>query len=221
MNPIRHIRSISKKTSNFTRVLSCIHKSTTSNIDLLSVESTCTEIITNGIINTDLKILVSSNCENDAILDDNDDFVTFDESNPETPQRAPIQNQINSPVIETIPVITSQNTPNLPIDFEKLGKIKANMMAMKSPFMNEIYELKNEILLWLSERNESKEPENSHTINVLETKLVFVEKENSILRSELENEQKEIDSLSETNSSLFKSIPDPSSANHSRFYLHR
>ena len=83
---------------------------------------------------------------------------------------------------------------------------------MKSFFMNEIYELKNEISLLrsLSDRNESKEPENSHTINVLEVKLVFLEKENSVLHSELENKQKTIDSLLETNNSLFKSIRDPS-----------
>ena len=212
MNAIRHIRSISEKTPNCKSILSCIHKSTASNIDLPSVESTCTEMITNGIINKDLKILISSNCKSDAMLDDNVDFVISNESNPETPQRAPIQNQINAPVIETIPVITAQNTPNLPINSKKLGEIKANMMAMKSSFMNEIYELKNEILLLsFSDRNESKEPENSHTINILETKLVFVEKENSILRSELENTQKAIDSLSETNNSLFKSIRDPSS----------
>ena len=87
------------------------------------------------------------------------------------------------------------------------------MMALKSTFMNEIYELKKEISLSrsLDDRNESKEPENSHTTNVLETKLVFLEKENSVLRSELEIKQKIIDSLLETNISLFKSIRDPSS----------
>ena len=52
-------------------------------------------------------------------------------------------------------------------------------MAMKSTFMNEIYELEKEISLLpsLSDRNESKESENSHTTNVLETKPVFLEKQ--------------------------------------------
>ena len=60
---------------------------------------------------------------------------------------------------------------------------------MNSTFMTEIYELKKKISLLrsLNDKNESKESENSHTTNVLETKLVFLEKENSILRSELEN----------------------------------
>ena len=84
---------------------------------------------------------------------------------------------------------------------------------MKSTLMNEICELKKEmpLLRSLSDRNESKESENSHTTNVLETKLVFLEKENSILRSELKNKQKITDLLLKTNSSFFKSICDPSS----------
>ena len=84
LNAIRHIRSISKKKRNYKRILSYIQKSTASNIDLPSVESTCTDIIANGIIDKD--------------LDDNVDFVASDKSNPESLQRAPIQNQLNSPV---------------------------------------------------------------------------------------------------------------------------
>ena len=183
LNAIRHIRSISKKKPNYKSILSYVQKSAASNIDLPSVERTCTDMIANGIIDKDLKILISTSCVSDAILDDNVDFVTSDKSNPESPQRAPIQNQLNASVIENAPVITSQKKPNLPINTDKLGKIKENMMAMKSTFMNEIYELKKEISLLrsLNVRNESKESENSHTTNALETRLVFLEKENSVL----------------------------------------
>ena len=212
LNAIRHIRSMSKKKPNYKSILSYIQKSTASNIDLPSVESTCTDMIANGIIDKDLKILISTSCASDTILDDNVDFVTSDKSNPESPQSAPIQNQLNAPVIENTTVITSQKTPNLPIHTDELGNIKENMMAMKSTFMNEICELKKEISLLrsLNSRNENKESENSHATNVLETKLVFLEKENLILRSELENKQKIIVLLLETNNSLCKSIHDPS-----------
>ena len=145
LNAIQHIGSIRKKKPNYRSTLSYIQKSTASNIDLTSIESTCTDMIANGIIDKDLKILISTSCASDTILDDNVDFVTSDKSNPESPQRAPIQNQLNSPVTENIPVITSQKTPNPPINTDKLGKIKENMMAMKSTFMNEICELKKEI----------------------------------------------------------------------------
>ena len=45
----------------------------------------------------------------------------------------------------------------------------------------------------------------------METIFVFLEKENSIQHSELENKQEILVSLLENNSSLFKSIHDPSS----------
>ena len=99
-------------------------------------------MIPGGIIDKDFKIKISTSCVSDAILDDNVNFVTSDKSNPESPQRTPIQNQLNVPVIENTSVITSQKTPNLPINTDKLGKIKENMMAMKSTFINEICELK-------------------------------------------------------------------------------
>ena len=93
LNAMCHIRSISKKKPNFKSILSYIQKSTTSNIDLPLAESTCTDMIANGIIYKDLKIQISTRCVSYAILDDNVDFVTSDKSNPESPQRAPIQNQ--------------------------------------------------------------------------------------------------------------------------------
>ena len=103
---------------NYKSILSYIQKSTASNIGLPSIESTCTEMIANGIIDKDLKSLISASCGGDAMLDDNVDFVTSDKSNPESLQRAPIQNQLNAIVIRTAPVITSQKTPN------SLGEIK-------------------------------------------------------------------------------------------------
>ena len=124
LNAIRHIRSISKKKPNYKSTLSQIQKSIASNIDLPSVESTRTEMISNGIIDKNVKILISTSCVSDAILDNNVDFVTSHKSNCELPQSASIQYQLNAPVIETTPVITSQKTPNLPINTDNLGEIK-------------------------------------------------------------------------------------------------
>ena len=55
-----------------------------------------------------IKTLISVGCVRKAILNNNIDFVTSDECNLETPQKASIQNQINAPIMETAPVITSQ-----------------------------------------------------------------------------------------------------------------
>ena len=62
---LRHIKSISNKKPNYKSILPCIQKSAASNIDLPSVESTCTEMIVNGIMDKGLKILISANCESD------------------------------------------------------------------------------------------------------------------------------------------------------------
>ena len=54
LNAISHIRNISRKKPNHKSILSCIQKSMAINIDLCLVESTCSEMIENGIIDTDL-----------------------------------------------------------------------------------------------------------------------------------------------------------------------
>ena len=91
-------------------------------------------MIANGIIVKDLKALTSKNCESDATLDDNVDFVNSDESNTETPL---IQNRKqDAPVRETAPIITSQKTPNIPMSCDKLGEIK----AMNSFFRRHFYD---------------------------------------------------------------------------------
>ena len=66
------------------------------------------------------------------------------------------------------------------------------MMTMKSFFMNEIYELKMKCHYYDHSLTETKlkELENGHTINVLEVKLLFLEKKNSVLYSQFENKQK-------------------------------
>ena len=147
LNAVRHIRTISKKMPNYKSILSYIQKSAASNTDLPSVESICTDMIANGIIDKDLKILISTSSVSDAILDDIFDFGTSDKSNPESPQRASLRNQLNTPVIDNTPVISSQKTPNLSINTNQFGQIKENM--------NEIYELKKEMSLLrsLNDRN--------------------------------------------------------------------
>ena len=82
------------------------------------------------------------------------------------------------------------------------------MMTMKSFFMNEIYELKMKCHYYdhcLTE-TKLKELENGHTINVLEVKLVFLEKKPQIYVRSLKINKKKL--LLQTNNSLFKSIRD-------------
>ena len=75
-------------------------------------------MIANGIIDKDLKILISSSCNNDAVQIDNIDFVTSgDESYPIAPLKVPAQNQINLPVIENTPIISIIRKTQCPYRF--------------------------------------------------------------------------------------------------------
>ena len=47
--------------------------------------------------------------------------------------------------LETTPLAFLQNTPNLPNSIAKFNAIEANLMAIKSYFMDEVYELRNEV----------------------------------------------------------------------------
>ena len=77
-------------------------------------------------------------------------------------------------------------------------------MAIKSYFMDEVYDLRNEISSLMSVLNNlitnRIETDNQITTgtlnnNILETKIVFLEKENSFLRSEIQNKQDTIQNL--------------------------
>ena len=47
--------------------------------------------------------------------------------------------------LETTPLASLQGTPNLPNSIAKFNAIEANLMAIKSYFMDEVYELRNEV----------------------------------------------------------------------------
>ena len=79
------MRSISKEKPSYKNILSYIEKFTASNIDWSVVERTYGEIIANGIIDTDLKFLISSSCNIDVGQDESIDFVASDESDAVTP----------------------------------------------------------------------------------------------------------------------------------------
>ena len=81
--------------------------------------------------------------------------------------------------------------------------------------MNEVYELRNEVSSLKSMLNNlisNRTETDNHIItdtlnnNILETKIVFLEKENSLLRSERQNKQDTIQNLLKNNTTLVDSI---------------
>ena len=116
---------------------------------------------------------------------------------------------------ETAPLASLQGTPNPPNSIAKFNATEANLMAIKSYFMDEVYELRNEVSSLKSMLNNliSNCTETDNQIitdtlndNILETKIVFLEKKNSVLRSEIQNKQDMIQNLLKNNTPLVESI---------------
>ena len=108
-----------------------------------------------------------------------------------------------------------QGTLNLPNSIAKFNAIESNLMAIKSYFMDEFYELRNEVSSLKSMLNNlvSNRTQTDNQIitdtlnnNILETNIVFLEKENSLLRSEIQNKQGTIQNLLKNTTTLVESI---------------
>ena len=76
-------------------------------------------------------------------------------------------------------------------------------MAMKSFFMDELQAIKNESLKSAKIRNNSTNIDHG-TVDSLEAKIKFLETENKLLKDDIKNKQKLIDSIIEHNSNLIR-----------------
>ena len=76
-------------------------------------------------------------------------------------------------------------------------------MAMKSFFMDELQTIKNESLKSAKIRNTSNNIDHG-TVNSLQTKIKLLENENKLLKDDIKNKQKLIDSILEHNSNLIQ-----------------
>ena len=88
-------------------------------------------------------------------------------------------------------------------------------MTVISYFMDEIYELRNEISslesifnILIAHPTETDNHITTDTLNnnILETKIIFLEKKNSLLRSEIQNKQDMIQKLLKRNTALLDLI---------------
>ena len=127
------------------------------------------------------------------------------------------KNQLHESIdnLETAPLASLQGTLNPPNSIAKFNAIEANLMAIKSYFIDEVYELRNDVSSLKSMLNNLilNRTETDNQIitdilndNILETKIVFQEKENPVLRSEIQNKQDTIQNLLKNNTTLVESI---------------
>ena len=171
---IYHVKSISKKKASYKNILPYIQKSTASNIDLEVIEK---------IIDKDFRDLNEScNSFSSPQISEDDVETLHLEKGSETLQKSTPESIEN---VETTPLAVLQNTPNLPNLIAKFNTIEANLMAIKSYFMDEVYELRNQVSSLKSMFNNlisNRTETDNHIItgtfnnNILETKIVFLEK---------------------------------------------
>ena len=76
-------------------------------------------------------------------------------------------------------------------------------MALKSFFMNELQTIKNESLKSAKIRNTSTNVDHG-TVDSLQTKIKLLENENKLLKDDIKNKQKLIDSILEYNINLIQ-----------------
>ena len=209
LEAIYHVKSISKKKPSYKNILSYIQKSRVSNIDLEVIEKTVSDMATKKIIDKDFRILNES-C-NSSTSPQISETLHLGKGSETLQKSAP--ELINN--LETTPLAFLQNTPNLPNSIAKFNAIEANLMAIKSYFMDEVCELRNEVSSLKSTLNNliSNRTGTDNQIftdtlnnNILERKIVFLEKENSLLRSGIQNKQDTIKNLLKDNTTLVELI---------------
>ena len=216
LEAIYHVKSISKKKPCYKNILSYIQKSTASNIDLEVIEKTVSDMVTKKMTDKDFKRIkvLNESCDSFTTPQISDDDVETSrlEKGSGTLQKSAPESIDN---LETAPLAFLQNTPNLPNSITKFNAIEANLMALKSYFMDEVYELRNEVSSLKSMLNKliSNRTEIDNQIvtdtlnnNILETKIVFLEKENSLLPSEIQNKRDTIQNFLKNNTTLVVSI---------------
>ena len=210
LEAIYHVKSISKKKPSYKNIFSYIQKSTASNIDLEQryyievIAETVSDMVTKVIIDKDFRILPQISYDVVETL--------YLEKGSKILQKSTHESIDN---LETTPLASLQGTPNLPNSIAKFNAIEANLMAIKSSFMDEVYELRNEVSSLKSMFNNlisNRTETDNHIItdtlnnNILETKIDVLEKENSLLRSEIQNKQDTIQNLLKNNTTLVESI---------------
>ena len=129
-----------------------------------------------------------------------------------TDESLAITNSQTTPVVKTTSD-TSCHLRKSPTALD-VDKLKANMMAIKSFFMNEIYELRQEISslqlklqqekLNQSGNNNVCEKDEKIIIENLKTKLEFYQRENQLLKDETLTKQRMIETILHQNNELLE-----------------
>ena len=239
LESIRYIKEFSRKRVSLNNIVNRIKK----NSDNKSLTFEFEQMITKGLIDQNYKILIRENQQINTELSPDKISFTCEGSNADqevaianeslplavgqdTPVTKTKSNttckklkiQMKAELLQTTPVVktTSDTSCRLRKSPTALGvdKLTANMMTIKSFFMNEIYELRQEISSLQLELQQDKLNQSGNS-NVcekaekiifenLKTKLEFYQRENQLLKDETMTKQRTIETILHKNNELLK-----------------
>ena len=229
LEAIKYIKQISKKKVSLENILQIINKTNATNIDIDTLRIDVDNMLRNGIIDQDYKILknhidgdetlkaIPFLTENTNKINENKNTASPLPLTQVTPNKSDKDPTLvtsdpeNNATVLALPSIGTQDTPTvktqgtLPVHDNnqktfrlKLDDISANIIALKSSSMNEIYDLRQEL------DQQSKCLNKQEDLTELKTKLQYLEKENESLKEENENKRKIIEAVLNQNNELLK-----------------
>ena len=217
---IDHVKNVSKRKVSLDSILQRINKTNATNLDNETLKLELDQMIIKGLIDENYKILdmdrlhldkvPSPDKVNFTVPNENGDNIEINLqedlqfSNPQETPLTKSQVSLNNPKSETPLVLNI---------LKELDNVRAKMLALKSFFMNEIYDLRQEISsvrsqleqerLHHSRNNDGVEKEEN--INQkLKDKLHSCQIENQLLREEIKNKQKTKETILHQNNELLK-----------------
>ena len=213
LDAISHIRKIWKKKPTTEKILGFINNNCASNYDIDMVNEEIEELIKNGYIDREFKVLKKSQFDGIPNLDVSSEDVDIIFSNhvktsePKFHRKALFQ-ESESP----FPDSKIRSTPSNIGCANEINELTANIMAVKSFFMKEMYILKDEILslkLQIAEERNIKMSKNEiesryPPVKDFGNRIKQLENENQFLREEVSNKQKIIEIILEHSSNLIK-----------------
>ena len=229
LEAIKYIKQISKKKVSLEDILQRINKTNATNIDIDTLTIEIDNMLHNGIIDQDYKILknhidgdetlktIPFLTENTNKINENKNTalpLPLIQVTPNKSDKDPTlvtSDLENNTTVLALPSIGTQDTPTvkaqatLPIHDNnqktfrlELDDISANIIALKSFLMNEIYDLRQELI------QPSKCLNKQEDLTELKTKLQYLEKENQSLKEKNENKRKIIETVLNQNNELLK-----------------
>lgn len=228
LEAVNHIRNVSKKKVNEESILQMIKRKNATNINKDSLRVEIDQMIIKGLLDSNFKILKNNPLYTigESLLDDihfSYDQSTIENQNDtvafigtqDTPKNDLEENPNNSmPFIggHATPIIKSKSDSLKSHKHQEFDDINAKVMALKNFFMDELYALRQDISSLQKQNHQNSISTKSKqdakyfndTIQELKAKLASAEKENSLLKEEIKNKKRIIDTVLDQNAALLK-----------------